>query len=112
MLYSCRWKVENLMNARIDFAHALRGLCLFVFRVFHYLNDNRWSTHAFLLSNLKNKREDAFEQHGLDLIKGEPGYFYLNEQLGQAHRNVEFCLMVSELLRQKGITSSVVKVRD
>lgn len=65
-----------------------------------------------LLSNLKNKREDAFEQHGLDLIKGEPGYFYLNEQLGQARRNVEFCLMVSELLRQKGITSSVVKVRD
>ena len=66
-----------------------------------------------LLSNLRNKRLDSFLAQGLEMSKAaQPGYFWLAVQHGQANRNTEFCLLLSEFLRQQGITSSVRKVMD
>lgn len=66
-----------------------------------------------LLSNLHNKRLDSFLAQELPVSKHpDTGYFWLDVQHGQAKRNSEFCLELSELLRQQGITSSVRKVMD
>ena len=67
-----------------------------------------------LLSNLHNKRLDSFLAQDLQVSKhpSQPGYFWLDMQLGQANRNTQFCLTVSELLRQQGITSSVRNIMD
>lgn len=66
-----------------------------------------------LLSNLRNKRLDSFLEVDLPVSKDtDPGYFWLEVQNGQANRNTEFCLLLSEFLRQQGITSSVRKVMD
>lgn len=67
-----------------------------------------------LLSNLRNKRLQSFTSRELPISKHslEPGYFWLDVQNGQAERNRQFCLALSEYLRQQGITSSVYSVLD
>lgn len=67
-----------------------------------------------LLSNLRNKRLDSFLVQGLEVSKhpSQPGYFWLDVQNGQANRNTQFCLFLSEFLRQQGITSSVYNTLD
>ena len=66
-----------------------------------------------LLSNLRNKPLNSFLEVDLPVSKDtDPGYFWLEIQNGQANRNTQFCLTLSELLRQQGITSSVRNIMD
>lgn len=72
------------------------------------------NNNMVLLSNLRNKRLESFLTHGLDVSKdtNKSGYFWLHAQNGQANRNTQFCLILSELLRQQGITSSIYNISD
>ena len=101
----------------VEFAKIINSCLVRAHAITDVIEDKGYVNNDMIaLTFLTTDDVTKFTEQGLRMErrtgKGINNQFWLLEQNGQAERNTEFCLELSEMLRQAGILSTIVYQSD